>query len=80
MRDATVSGNVQGKLKHAGEKVFLRLLDLSFDFNLRIRGHHHRASLRNTRQERRRLSAAHHNVDSVIEHFGCGSDDNLEHE
>lgn len=79
MRDADVSGNVQGKLKHVGEKVFLLLLALSFDFNLRMRRHHHRAGLRNTRPERRRLSAAHHNVDSVIEHFGRGGDNNLEH-
>jgi hypothetical protein len=79
MRDAAVSGNVQGKLKHAGEKVFPLLLSLSFDFNLRMRGHHHRAGLRNTRPQRWRLSAAHHNIDSVIEHFGCGRHNNLEH-
>ena len=80
MRDADVSGNVQGKLKHVGEKVFLLLLALSFDFNLRMRRYHHRASLwKSGSEQRRRLSAAHHNVDSVIEHFGRGGDNNLEH-
>lgn len=79
MRDAAVSWNVQGKLKHAGEKVFLLLLALSFSLNMRMRRHYHRAGLRNTTgPKRRRLSAAHHNVGRVIEHFGRGGDNNLE--
>jgi hypothetical protein len=78
MRDAAVSGNVQGKLKHVGEKFFLLLLALSFSLNMRMRRHYHRAGLRNIETEQR-LSTAHHNVDSVIEHFGRGCDNNLEH-
>ena len=78
MRDAAVSGNVQGKLKHVGEKVFLLLLALSFSLNMRMRRHYHRASLRAKRPEGWG-SAAHHNFNSVIEHFGRGGDNNLEH-
>jgi len=51
MRAAAVSGNVQGKLKHVGEKVFLPLLALSFSFNMRMRRHYHRAGLRNIETE-----------------------------
>lgn len=79
MRDAAVSGNVQGKLKHVVEKVFLLLLALSFSLNMRMRRHYHRAGLHDATGSEQRLSTAHHNVDSVIEHFGRRGDNNLEH-
>jgi hypothetical protein len=43
-----------------------------------VRRHYHIAGLRDIEPEQR-LSIAHHNVDSVIEHFGRGGDNNLEH-
>jgi hypothetical protein len=79
VRDAAVSKNVHRRVKHVREKVFFLLLALSFDSDLRMRRYHHSAGLRNTTgPKRRRLSAAHHNVGRVIEHFGRGGDNNLE--
>ena len=60
-------------LNHVRERIFLSLLALSFCLYMRVRRHHHRAGLRNIETEQR-LSAANHNLDSVIEHFERGGD------
>ena len=65
-------------LRHVRERIIHSLLALSFSHNLRMRRHYHGASLRIVETEQR-LSTAHHNVDNVIEHFGRGGDNILEH-
>jgi hypothetical protein len=65
-------------LNHVRERILLSLLALSFCLNMRVRRHYHRAGLHDIETEQR-LSIAHHNLDSVIKHFGRGGDNKLEH-
>src|SRR5262245_53605249 len=46
MRDAAASRKVHERLRYIREKIFLLLLALYFDSDLRVRRHHHRAGLR----------------------------------
>jgi hypothetical protein len=66
-------------LNHVRERILLSLLALSFCLNMRMRRHYHRVGLLDTTGPEQRLSTAHHNVDSVIEHIGRWGDNNLEH-
>jgi len=66
-------------LNHVRERILLSLLALSFCLYMRMRCRHHRAGLRDTAEPEQRLSTAHHNLDSVIEHFERRGDNSLEH-
>src|SRR5215475_14491963 len=46
MRDATASRKVHERLRNVREKIFLPLLALYFDSDLRVRRHHNMVSLR----------------------------------
>jgi hypothetical protein len=66
-------------LNHVRERILLSLLALSFCHHMRMRRHYHRAGLYDTAGPEQRLYTAHHNLDSVIEHFWRGGDNILEH-
>src|SRR5215468_7790048 len=64
---------------HVRERILLSLLALSFCLYMRMRRPYHRTGLHDRKGPEQRLSTAHHNFDSVIEHFGRRGDNNLEH-
>jgi hypothetical protein len=66
-------------LNHVCERILLSLRALSFCLYMRMRRHHHRAGLHDTTGPEQRLTTAHHNFDSAIEHFGRRGDNKLEH-